>query len=258
MLSKVLFENSSYRCVFIGRDPDKPEQVIDTNQFILHTPTDAILLDPGGIEIFPRYLSAVSEHIDISTIRVLFSSHQDPDIISSLAMWVDLCPDVKIYCSWLWETFLSHFSAGQNVSFDALPDEGCKFGVPGIQLKAIPAHYCHSSGNFSVWDPESKLLFSGDVGAALVDQHYPMEVDDFDKHIQYMEAFHKRWMPANKPLRQWARRARALKPDKICPQHGSFFAGENVNRFLDWLESLDVEALDPNHEAGTAGSRSAA
>ena len=34
-------------------------------------------------------------------------------------------------------------------------------------LRSVPAHYCHSSGNLHVWDPRAKILFSGDMGAAL-------------------------------------------------------------------------------------------
>jgi flavorubredoxin len=32
----------------------------------------------------------------------------------------------------------------------------------------------------------------------------------------------------------------------ICPQHGSIFSGENVGKFLDWLESLEVGKWESN------------
>ena len=34
-------------------------------------------------------------------------------------------------------------------------------------VDAIPAHYCHSSGTFSLYDPTAGILFSGDIGADL-------------------------------------------------------------------------------------------
>ncbi len=40
--------------------------------------------------------------------------------------------------------------------------------VGGEKLEIIPAHYLHASANFHVYDPEAKILFSGDVGAALL------------------------------------------------------------------------------------------
>lgn len=39
--------------------------------------------------------------------------------------------------------------------------------VGGKKLKIIPAHYLHASANH-VYDPEAKVLFCGDVGAALL------------------------------------------------------------------------------------------
>ena len=37
------------------------------------------------------------------------------------------------------------------------------------RLRFVPAHYLHSSGNFNVYDPQARVLFSGDIGAALGD-----------------------------------------------------------------------------------------
>ncbi len=53
------------------------------------------------------------------------------------------------------------------------------------------------SGNFHVYDPEAKILMSGDVGAALEADGAPLEVEDFDEHIPRMKLFHQRWMPSN-------------------------------------------------------------
>lgn len=73
-------------------------------------------------------------------------------------------------------------------------------------MKAIPAHFLHSVGNFQLYDPVSKILFSGDMGASLVDDAAP--VSDFAAHIQYMDGFHRRYMAANKICRLWARMVR--------------------------------------------------
>jgi flavorubredoxin len=39
---------------------------------------------------------------------------------------------------------------------------------------------------------------------------------------------------------------RKLGPRMIVPQHGGYFAGEQVGRFLDWLAALEcgVDLLD--------------
>ncbi len=63
----------------------------------------ALLCDPGGIEIFPAVFSALSAECDPTPLAGIFASHQDPDIISSLALWLEFKPDLKCYTSWLWQ-----------------------------------------------------------------------------------------------------------------------------------------------------------
>ena len=48
-------------------------------------------------------------------------------------------------------------------------------------VRALPAHFMHSVGNFSFYDPVSRILFSGDVGASIVPSRTPYAfVDDFE------------------------------------------------------------------------------
>lgn len=243
MRSETLFDEDGHRWLAFGRDPNKRDSVIDTNEYVILSDGKALILDPGGIEVFPEVLSAMTRHFDTHQIEALFASHQDPDIISSLPMWLDLCPGVKAYASWLWRSFLAHFAMGRDADILPVPDEGMTLtiGPKKRRVELIPAHYCHSSGNFSVWDPTAKILFSGDIGAALLPDHeYNFYVEDFTKHVEYMRGFHLRWMPSRPALQSWVKKARALQPKMICPQHGAIFRGEDVGRFLDWLDSLEV------------------
>lgn len=242
MKSEIIYESGDHKWILLGRDPQKKAQVIDTNEVIILSNGEAMMLDPGGIEIFPQVLSEMTKHVSLEQIKVIFASHQDPDIASSLAMWLDLIPGLKIYCPWLWTGFLSHFGMGVNFTLNSIPDEGMelKIGDNGHAVYAIPAHYCHSPGNYSIYDPKAKILFSGDIGAALVPTDYPIFVDEFATHIKYMEKFHLRWMPSSNHLRAWVRRIRAINPDMIVPQHGAIFTGHNVGKLLDWLENLEV------------------
>ena len=250
MKSKVIFERNGHKWVVIGRDTNKKQEVIDTNEFIIINNDEAVLLDPGGIEIFPQVLTEITKFISTENIKAIFSSHQDPDIASSLALWHDLCDDLEVYCSWIWKGFLSHFGMGNELKLFDIPDKGSVVKIGnGIELSFVPAHYCHSSGNFSVYDPKANIVFSGDIGAALLPgSESDLFVKDFEDHIQYMEGFHKRWMPAQKPLQEWVGRIRHLKPDMICPQHGSIFKGENIEKFLNWLESLEVGVWEKGNE----------
>lgn len=237
--ARTIFEQDQHKWIVIARDADKPHYIIDTNEFLIINGEDGLLTDPGGMEIFPAVFSAISNVFDTERIN-LFASHQDPDIISSLALWLDLNPDAHCYLSWLWASFVPHFG-GNDQTFVKIPDEGMTFTLGDLTLEAVAAHYLHSSGNFHLYDPKAKILFSGDVGAALVPPgDDSIFVEDFTKHIRFAEGFHRRWMGSNEAKLDWCERAAKMQIDMLCPQHGAIYQGENVMRFINWFAELNV------------------
>lgn len=240
MVRHELFNDGKRSWVFFGRDPLKGENLIDTNEYLVMHNGKGMLLDPGGMEIFPSVVTAVSKELEMKDIEIIFASHQDPDIISSLALWINLNPDIDVYSSWVWGSFIPHFGGGQ--ALKAIPDEGMNFHLGGSSdLQAIPAHYLHSSGNFSVYDPTAKILFSGDIGASLLPPDYSdVFIRDFDEYIPYAEGFHRRWMPSDRAKRDWIERVSRLDIEYMCPQHGAILPRQQVERFLHWFNDLEV------------------
>lgn len=239
MNSVEIYSGPSHKWTLLGRDASKPALIIDTNQYLIHTAEQAIILDPGGIELFAPMLEALVKLVPLHKVKHLFASHQDPDIISSLGLWDQVLDGATLYSPWLWEGFIRHFGMDRT-QFCGIPDEGMALPLPGVELQCIPAHYLHSSANHHVYDPVAKILFSGDVGAALEPVDSPLYVDDFVSHIDKMKFFHQRWMPSDAAKRDWIRRVRGLDIQLMCPQHGRIFRGNAVTQFLDWFEQLPV------------------
>ena len=238
--TSVIFQDGEHKWFAISRDPEKPNYLIDTNEYLITDGDIAMLTDPGGSEIFPAVFSAICEEFDPVKIRCLFASHQDPDIISSLALWLICNPQVRCYSSWLWSSFIPHFG-GTGDTLIAIPDEGMEMPLGKITLEAIPAHYLHSSGNFHVYDAKARILFSGDVGAALMPPaENDLYVKDFDKHIALAQGFHQRWMGSKEAVLDWCERVSKLDIDMLCPQHGAIYQGDDVMRFINWFAGLEV------------------
>lgn len=238
--AETIFEQGDHRWIAVTRDPERPHHLIDTNEYLVASDGHALLCDPGGLEIFPAVFAAINEKLDPSGIDALFASHQDPDIISSLALWLEFKPDMRCYTSWLWCGFIPHFG-GDAQTFVPIADEGMTIQVGATELRAHPAHYLHSSGNFHLHDPKAKLLFSGDVGAALLpNDESALFVTDFDRHIRHAEAFHKRWMGSEPAKRDWCERTAQLGLDMLCPQHGAIYQGADVDRFINWFAELEI------------------
>ncbi|WP_125717270.1 MBL fold metallo-hydrolase [Pseudoalteromonas rubra] len=239
MKATPLYQAASHSWLMFGRDEGKPEKIIDTNQYLVKGKGQAVLLDPGGTELFSPMLAAILQHIDLQELTTLFASHQDPDIISSLGLWDKALPGATLHAPWLWEGFIRHFGMS-NIKYQGIKDEGGEIRLNDISLKLVPAHYLHSSGNFHVYDPQAKILMSGDVGAALEKADAPIFVEDFGAHIKHMEYFHRRWMPSNRAKANWIARVKELNIEIMAPQHGRLFKGEAVAEFLEWFAKLDV------------------
>lgn len=235
-----IYRNGAHRWLAFGQDPARPDNVIDTTQYAVCSGKTVMLLDPGGMEIFPTMIAAVTRELAVEDIRHIFLSHQDPDVSSALPLWRRVCrQDLVIDAPWMWTGFLSHFDREAN--FTPIPDEGCEITLADVRLRALPAHYLHSAGNYHLYDPAAKILFSGDVGAALLpDRRTEMFVDNFADHVRYMEAFHRRWMGSAGARDAWVAMVSQLKIDILAPQHGLMFRGDDVKRFIDWFASLDI------------------
>jgi flavorubredoxin len=238
MKSTKIFEGL-HSWVMFGRDDTKPEKIIDSNQYMVLTANRCLLLDPGGAEMFAALMAAVLKHAQVEKITDLFASHQDPDVISSLGLWDQALTGAKLYAPTIWEGFIRHFGC-ESIEYIPIPDKGTSIRLDDVELQLIPAHYLHSSGNFHVYDPQAKILMSGDIGAALEMPGAALFVDNFDAHTEKMRYFHQRWMPSNRAKKAWIDRVRQLDIDILAPQHGRMFKGDDVKRFLDWFEDLPV------------------
>lgn len=241
-----LFDDGRHQCLMFS-DLVKGSG-IQSNQFLIIDGKHEAVLDPGGDLTYAPLSIEISKYTEIKNLDLILASHQDPDIIASLGRWM-MQTNAKVVCSKLWSRFLPHLSAsymdevaGQKLQdrIIGLPDRGDVIQLGDSQIIAIPAHFLHSVGNFQFFDIHSQILFSGDMGASLVDTNPEQPVENFDAHIPSMKSFHQRYMCSKKAAALWANMIRELDPEMIVPQHGQPFIGKAmVARFLDWISNLD-------------------
>jgi len=236
MPTTVLYDEGGHRNLLL-EDFGKGAAV-QANQHVIVHGKSGIILDPGGHKVYNKVLSSTFKELGSAKLEHIFLSHQDPDIVAAVNGWL-MTTDADAWVSTLWERFVPHFGLDRLVAdrLHGVGDEGMILELGGAELWVLPAHFLHSCGNFQVYDPTSKILYSGDLGAS-VGQDY-IEVTDFDAHLQYMEGFHRRYMPGNAFLRAWANMVRDLDIEVIAPQHGSLFRGEMVGRFIAWTADLE-------------------
>lgn len=236
---RILYEDADHKFIWLGTENKYRKGVIQTMQYLIIDKGRGTLLDPGGVHLFARVVASVSRYISIDKIDNIFFSHQDPDVSSGIALWLGVT-NAKVYISALWTRFLPHFGIVDTSRMIAIEDKGSRLRLPsGAEMVFVPAHFMHSPGQFNLFDTRSRILFTGDVGAASFgDGDEILFVDDFAKHVPLIEGFHKRYMASNSIVRRWCASIAKLNPDMIAPQHGAIYRGDSVRSFLSWLSDL--------------------
>lgn len=253
-MGTVLFDNGSHRCVAFT-DLVMGDEGVQANQFLIVDNGQGALIDPGGDLLYTPLWLDVVQHLPLSGIRWILASHQDPDIIGAVGRWLANTP-AQVACSRLWGRFVPHNVSNyqQNRLGDEryvlLPDKGGVLALGTAQIVALPAHFMHSVGNFSFFDPISRILFSGDIGSSLVPSGQPcLTLPEFSPEQHGTRAFHQRYMASNRVTRLWVHMVRQLQPAMLIPQHGHRLCGQAIPDFLHWLENLPcgVDLLEHHH-----------
>ena len=236
---KILYDDGIHKCVMFSFDDESHEDAyLSVNQYLIVQNGEGILIDPGSEGIFDELFDAVNEHVEIENIKFIFFSHQDPDVAGSIAQWA-ISTKAKFIMPSLWVRFMSHYGFMQMNRVMSLQDKGARLKFGKDYLKFVPAHFLHSPGNFSLYDSKSKIVFSGDIGAAVVNSPEAYKKgSSFDEHKEHLEGFHKRYMGSNKLCKAWVSKIEDLEVDKIAPQHGLVFEDADVGLFLEWLKEL--------------------
>ena len=235
-----LFNNGQHMCLmFDDLVDDEANIAVQSNQFLIVDHGHGALLDPGGNMTYNALLMAMRNYFPVKGLEFILASHADPDIIASVNKWI-IHSECKVVISRLWTRFVPHFCSVGDIEgrIIGIPDEGMGMPLGNAVIKLIPAHFMHSEGNFQFYDPISKILFSGDMGASFVSSaEIDTPVEDFAAHLPFMQDFHRRYMISNKICRYWVNMVRQMDVEWIVPQHGRSFKGRQmINQFLDWVE----------------------
>ena len=170
-MSVEIFSSADHKCV-VFPDLVRGEDGVQANQFLVVHGKHSALIDPGGALLYTPLNLAISRYVQPRELTYILASHQDPDVIGSVDRWL-LYSDCSIVCSKLWGRFIPHsvphYQKGAGGDrYMLVPDEGMDIPMGDVKLRALPAHFLHSVGNLSFYDPYSKILFSGDIGASLI------------------------------------------------------------------------------------------
>lgn len=200
-----------------------------------------MLIDPGSSSDFAVVRAKVSSVIGgMNRVSAIFINHQDPDVGSSSAMILSKhAPKASIVCSEETWRLIVHFNLPRE-RLVATNGREKGFRTPtGQTVIPVPTPYCHFVGATALYDPETRVLFSGDLFGGLTDTEAEGIWGD-ETDWTGMRAFHQTFMPNGAAVKNAMRIVRELDPPPliIAPQHGRVISEDFIPYFIDKLDNL--------------------
>ncbi|HUE69813.1 MAG TPA: MBL fold metallo-hydrolase [Pirellulaceae bacterium] len=232
------------RCWMIGYR--NPSSLLQCNtylrQFAGARQGTSICIDPGSqfdSAVIESNLATLTGNGGLDYITV---NHQDPDVTGNLPALCERNPAATVMVTADTWRLVQHLRVrpGQLNFAPALGSRVLSL-AGGIVWQPVPTPFCHFRGAMAFYDPEARILFSGDLFGGL---NLLGRVHLFAEEADWagIAHFHQIYMPTREVLRYAVRQIRALTPavEIIAPQHGHVIAGELVPLFLERLENLLV------------------
>ncbi len=233
----VLFEEEDHRVAWVG---SSEEFIFRCNAYLISSGDVNVLVDPGGIQHFPQVRERVSQLIEPEKVTHIISHHQDPDVAGSIPEWLKINPEITIVTTPRTKVLLPYYGfdrSGVNwLDVSVLDDTMLELG-DGSALLFLSSPFLHFPDAFVTYDTGAKLLFSGDIFAA-IQSKWELVVSDMERHKREMMYFHVYYMASNKALKYFVDKIKPFEIKAIVPQHGSIIPEENVKEAMDFLENL--------------------
>lgn len=232
---------------WVGNRP--PGQIFYANPYLVHTAATAttrgfsMVIDPGSPKEFAVISSKIRQiYPKFDQLDAIYINHQDPDVGSSVGMMLGrYCPKAQVLCSEETWRLIQYYNVPKErfIALDRF-EHGMRAHNGQIFLP-VPSPFCHFVGAVMLYDPQNRVLFTGDLFGSLTSQDAKgLWADESD--WAGMRAFHQLYMPTQQALKLAISKIRALDPpvEIIAPQHGRLLKGYWVEEFMNRLEHLEV------------------
>jgi serine/threonine-protein kinase len=200
-------------------------------------------IDPGSQIDYPHVRAHLLEHVgELKALRLASINHQDPDVVGNLTFLTQENANLTALATQdVWRLVRHLDVKPRNLYFAESANKGLVKLPGGQTIAAVPTPFCHFRGAMAFYDPESRILFSGDLFGGL---NAPGRVHLYGEEEDWpgIAQFHQIYMPTCSAVAHAIRLVRALKPavEVIAPQHGFVLTGAFMHSVLDRLERLPV------------------
>lgn len=200
-----------------------------------------ILIDPGPPSDFDQIVEKVKPIIgDIRNVHIAFVNHQDPDVGTNSMYIQKFNPNLTVITSedtWRLIRFYG-LNPKRYQATDKFPNQKAQVST-GDVIQFVPTPFCHFRGAVMLYDPQSRVLFSGDFLGGLT---FSEDLYANSDHWTGVRTFHQIYMASQNAIRLAVDSIRKLNPAPliIAPQHGAILKGNMIDEFLRKMYDLPV------------------
>lgn len=237
-----IFDDGSHSVFVINAQSGKTHYGKSENIFAICEQDGITIIDSGGIVNFAKNISYLTEVIELDKVKRLVYSHHDPDVMSSLGLFSELCENATIVVPSYSDHMLEQYGFKRNRSVITLNSDIHEIALSGgKKIQAFRSQKNLAPTLYSFFDETSKMLFSSDIGSFSAKNEKSLFCEDFESVTDYLEPYIKSQLYTRDGLQNWVSRVKKIKPDIICPQKGSLYTGESAHQLLEWLDLLRVD-----------------
>jgi glyoxylase-like metal-dependent hydrolase (beta-lactamase superfamily II) len=200
-------------------------------------------VDPGSQIDYPHIRKHLLEHLgSLKEIHLFSINHQDPDVVGNLTYLSRENRNLTgLVAEDTWRLVRHLRIRPHKLHFTNKLGRHSLHLPSGRRIQVVPTPFCHFRGAVAYYDPETRILFSGDLFGGL---NRPQRLQLFGEEGDWsgIAQFHQIYMPTRSAVAHAIRQVRALRPkvEVIAPQHGFLLKGDFMYTVLERLEKLPV------------------
>lgn len=207
------------------------------NPYLIVTDEGAILIDPGSVLHYHVVAKKVLQVVRPEEIKIIIVQHQDPDLCASIPKFEVLIDrPIEVVVPAQASLFMPYYGITSKL---VTPVDGETMTLLGKDFQFHYTPYVHFVGAMMTLCMTTKTLFSSDVFAAF-EKEWRLYADE--DYVEATRRFTELYVGSQDAWLAALEKVRALKPARICPQHGSIIA-ENIDDYLDAVSKFNIGSL---------------
>lgn len=200
-----------------------------------------LLIDPGGPTVLNTIVHRVQNILgSLGKLRLIFLSHQDPDVGLNFSYLLKRIPGLTIMCTNdVWRlAYTFGVSSGRFLSINNIKNKRIDLSEEhGLRLLPIP--FCPSTGACMLYDEQSRILFSGGLFGGIT---FTLSLFATRQDWEGIRIWHQVYISTRTVLQQAIKTVQTIDPPPlmIAPQHGTILQNDMIPFVLDHLSTLPV------------------